>query len=72
LNGQEIISPQMAIALALENNYGIKIANNNVELAENNKDVLNSGYLPFLSGNAGATYNEIILRRNFPTEKRQH
>jgi outer membrane protein TolC len=65
LDGQEVVSPQEAIALALENNYGIKIANNNVELAANNKDVLNSGYLPVLSGNAGATYNRDNITAEF-------
>ena len=55
MQGQQILPKSEAIALALENNYGIKTANNNVIIAENNSDVLNSGYLPSLSGNAGAT-----------------
>lgn len=58
LNAQEkTISKSEAVALALENNYGIKIANNNLKIAENNKGILNSGYLPTLTGNAGATFN---------------
>ena len=58
LNAQEItISKSEAVALALENNYGIKISNNSLKIAENNKSVLNSGYLPTLTGNAGATLN---------------
>ncbi|NNK40705.1 MAG: TolC family protein, partial [Winogradskyella sp.] len=55
--GAQVVTTSDAIALALENNYGIKIANNNVEVAENNKNVLNSGFLPTLTGNAGATFN---------------
>ncbi len=55
MQGQQILQKSEAIALALENNYGIKTANNNVIIAENNSDVLNSGYLPSPSGNAGAT-----------------
>lgn len=55
MQGQQILQKSEAIALALENNYGIKTANNNVIIAENNSDILNSGYLPSLSGNAGAT-----------------
>jgi outer membrane protein TolC len=43
--------------LALEYNYGIKIANNAVEIADNNTNVLNSGFLPSLTANSGATYN---------------
>lgn len=54
---QQVIKTSEVITLALDNNYGIKIANNNVEVAENNKGILNSGYLPTLTGNAGATYN---------------
>lgn len=50
---QQKLLPSEAIALALENNYGVKIANNNVEVAENNKNILNSGYLPTLTANAG-------------------
>lgn len=54
---QEVITPEKAIALALENNYGIKLAKTDVEVAKNNASILNSGYLPSLTGNAGATYN---------------
>ena len=57
LQAQEILSPQEAISLALENNYGIKMANNTVEIAENNTSILNSGFLPTVTGNSGATYN---------------
>ncbi len=54
---QELISPKKAVELALEHNYGIKISNQAVEIAKNNSALLNSGYLPTLTGNAGATYN---------------
>ena len=57
LSGQELLTKSEAVQLALENNYGVKISNNNVKIAENNKSILNSGYLPTLTGNAGATYN---------------
>ena len=54
---REVITKEEAIAQALENNYGIKIANNQVEIAENNQGILNSGYLPRISGQAGAGYD---------------
>jgi len=54
---QEKLTKDQAVKIALKNNYGIKIANNNLKIAKNNKSVLNSGYLPTLTGNAGATYN---------------
>jgi outer membrane protein len=54
---QELITPQQAIELTLSNNYGIKISNQSVELAENNTSLLNTGFLPTLSANAGTTFN---------------
>ncbi|WP_224485472.1 TolC family protein [Robertkochia aurantiaca] len=54
---QDLLSKQEAIGYTLENNLGIEIAANNTEIAENNADVLNSGYLPSLTGNAGATFD---------------
>tara|TARA_R110000868_G_scaffold8606_15_gene44339 strand:- start:1104 stop:2420 length:1317 start_codon:yes stop_codon:yes gene_type:complete len=54
---QQIITPNEAVTLALSNNYGIKLANNQLEVAKNNASILNSGYLPTITGNAGATYN---------------
>jgi outer membrane protein TolC len=49
------ITPNEAVSLALENNYGIKLATNQIEVAKNNASILNSGYLPTLTGNANAT-----------------
>ena len=57
IHAQQLLSKQEAIQMALENNYGIKIADNNLKVAENNKSIYNSGYLPTLTGNAGANYN---------------
>lgn len=54
---KEVITKDEAIARALENNFGIKIARNQVEIAENNQGILNSGYLPRLRGQAGAGYD---------------
>lgn len=54
---QEVITPEKAVKLALENNYGIKLINNTLEVAKNNTSIYNSKYLPTLTGNAGATYN---------------
>ena len=57
VNAQTIVTPKEAVKLALENNYDIQIISNALEVAENNTSILNSGYLPTLTGNAGATYN---------------
>lgn len=54
---QELLSKENAIGIALENNYGIKIAKNNVKAAENNASIYNSDYLPKVAVNAGANYS---------------
>ena len=56
--GQVKLTKEAAIKMALENNYGIKIANNYVNIAENNASIYNSGYLPTITGNAGSTFNK--------------
>ncbi len=57
VSSQQLLTKEDAVKLALENNYGIKVSNNDLEIAKNNKSILNSGYLPTLTGNAGAVYN---------------
>ncbi|WP_055448051.1 TolC family protein [Lacinutrix mariniflava] len=57
VKAQNVLTQEEAVKLTLQNNYDIKIANNAVEVADNNTSILNSGYLPTLTGNAGATYN---------------
>ena len=67
LQAQEaLLSKQDAVTLTLENNFGIKVARNEVEIAGNNKGVLNSGYLPTLTGTAGANYNRDDSVTEFP------
>lgn len=53
---QQILKKSEAIALTLENNFGILVATNNIEISKNNKSILNSGYLPTVSTVAGANY----------------
>lgn len=57
VQAQEVLTKEEAIALALENNYGVKIAKNAVTVAENNKSILNTEFLPTVTSSAGATYN---------------
>lgn len=54
---EKVLSKEEVIQRALENNYGIKVAENRVEIADNNQSILNSGFLPTVSGNAGANYD---------------
>jgi outer membrane protein TolC len=53
---QEILSKEEAVKITLENNYGVKIAKNDIEIADNNDGLLNSGYLPTVSASSNATY----------------
>lgn len=58
LSAQQLLTTEEAVKLTLEHNYGIQIANNAVEVADNNQGVLNSGYLPTLTTNAGASIDQ--------------
>jgi outer membrane protein TolC len=61
-----LLSKDKAVELALVNNFGIKVARNQVEIADNNKSILNTGYLPSLTATAGATYNRDDSTIEFP------
>lgn len=50
------LTKQKANELTLKNNYGILMAKNDIEISENNKAILNSGYLPSIAVNAAALY----------------
>ncbi|MDV7138168.1 TolC family protein [Maribacter sp. TH_r10] len=63
---EKVLTKEDAIALALENNYGINVAKNQVEVAGNNKGIMNSGYLPTLTGSAGASYSRDDSVIEFP------
>lgn len=55
--GQELLTKKEAVSLALENNFDIKTADNNVAIAENNADIRNSGYLPSATASGSANYS---------------
>lgn len=65
LAAQDILMEEQAINLALKNNFGILIGNNNIAIAENNKSILNTGFLPTLNTNVGANYNLNNIVANF-------
>ena len=50
VQAQEMLSPDAAVALAIENNYHIKLAKNNLEIDEINVNRGNAGMLPALTG----------------------
>ncbi len=51
--GQTVLTKAEAINRVLDNNFSIKIAENNVQISDNNQGILNSGYLPSLSTSLG-------------------
>lgn len=63
---EKVLSKEDAVNLALQNNFGIKVAKNQVEIAGNNKSILNSGYLPTLSNSTTAAYNRDDSVIEFP------
>ncbi len=67
LIAQEILTKKEAVEIALKNNYGIQIANNNVKVSTNNTKIYNTGFLPTISTTAGANYrneNQEITRQD--------
>ena len=64
---QQILTKKEALKITLENNYGIKIANNNLAIANNNKSIFNTNRLPTVSASSGANYrndNQTITRQD--------
>lgn len=49
--GQERLTLQEAVTIAMQNNYDIKIGKNNLAIAKNNANIGNAGMLPNLTGN---------------------
>ena len=56
LKGQEKLTKEQALYLALENNFGIQVSKNTAEIQKNNSSFLNSGYLPTVSLSGGSNY----------------
>ena len=52
---QNVLTAQDAVKIALENNYSIKIAENQKNISDNNTTIGNAGFLPNLD--ASASYN---------------
>lgn len=57
LSAQETLTKKEAVAITLENNYGILLSNNKNEIAANNAGIYNTGYLPTITGGGNATYS---------------
>ncbi len=68
-NSQQTVEPiltrEESVELMLQNNFDIVVARNQENIAENNKGILNSNYLPSLQGTAGATYENADSETDF-------
>jgi len=56
MNAQDLLEKQGAVGIALENNFDIKVSNNDLEAAKNSSSIYNSGYLPSVFASGGADY----------------
>ncbi|NQV01651.1 MAG: TolC family protein, partial [Bacteroidia bacterium] len=56
--GQEVITLESALKIGLENNYGINIAKNNLQVAANDATIGNAGFLPEID--ALGSYNRSL------------
>jgi outer membrane protein len=67
--GQELLTKDLAVKIALENNFEIKAANNLKKIAENNAALTNSDFLPSLSGSAGSTFASTNSENKFQDDR---
>ncbi|MEP0264867.1 TolC family protein [Dokdonia sp.] len=62
---RQTLSKDEAVSLMLENNFGIQLAEKQVAISENNTSILNAGYLPSLTGNAGTNFDRTSSTTDF-------
>jgi len=66
--GQEKLTTNEAVQIALANNYGIQLAKNSSEIARNNTSKYNTGELPTVRLNAGSAYGMNGAEINYHNE----
>jgi outer membrane protein TolC len=57
LFAQVILEKDAAFQQVLENNFDLQIVNKQLEIANNNTSIFNTGYLPTVSSSVGATFD---------------
>lgn len=63
--GQSILKPEDAVRHSLENNFDVKIAKNDIDIAANSTSKYNTGKLPTVALNGGYTFNLDNTTANF-------
>ena len=56
-NAQGLLTKTEAIRLIMSHNFDVVISEKNIDIAENNNSIYNSGYLPTLTGSANINFN---------------
>ena len=69
--GQDTLSLSDAISTALDNNFEIKMAENNVEIANNNFNLGNAGFLPQIDATANYSSTVENTRQEFIENRTQ-
>lgn len=64
-SGQQTLSLQQAIDIAIQNNLGLKIVKNENQIASNNNSPGNAGMLPQISATSGATIQSNNIEQRF-------
>ncbi|MEM6629529.1 MAG: TolC family protein [Bacteroidota bacterium] len=67
VSGQEIMTFEEAVTLALDRNYGIQISIGEAEIVDNNAHPGAAGLLPTVSANGSYTYNNNATQVEFST-----
>lgn len=67
-SAQELLSLREAISIALENNYSIRIADTQDDIAANNATLGNAGFFPAVTGRASRDYSDFNTRNQFESE----
>lgn len=61
---EKVLTTEEAVALVLEQNLAIQIADNTTAIAKENSSLLNAGYLPTLDANANANYSNVFKQES--------
>jgi outer membrane protein len=69
LHGQSTLTDQQAVAIALENNFAIKISKTQIQIADNNNTKGNAGMLPTITGTATKNFNVNNTKLKFFDDK---
>ncbi len=68
LQAQEKLTKEEALAMALEQNFGIQVSKNTTQIVKNNSGILNSGFLPTVSLSGGGNYSTSDAEIAFPDQ----